>query len=107
MRVNDQPLDREVLRHFQGMRDDLGGFMEKWISLEQLMHEHDLQFAGNTDDVHWYMTCQHVMSSMDALIDIVKNAEQPVPIHWLRWRRETAAQLDSWLATLEMVLEQS
>jgi hypothetical protein len=106
MRVNDLALDGEVLRHFEAMRDSSTDFLEEWISLEQLMHEHGLEFMDGRSAVEWYNACYDAMNVLDRLINIVAAAPEPVPLHWLRWRTETRKSLTTFLDMLDLALPQ-
>jgi hypothetical protein len=78
--------------------------MEEWISLEQLMHEHGLDFISGDAGDNWYAACYQSMDVLDRLITIVKGAPEPMPIRWLRWQRDTVKSLENFLAMLDMAL---
>lgn len=104
MRVNDESLDLEVLRHFVAMRDNLIGLQEQWLSLEQLMTEHGLMFHKREHFALWYNASSYAMCGLENLCRIVNEGERPMPLHWERWRRETARKLESMQAIVDMAL---
>jgi hypothetical protein len=105
MRTNSETLDIEVLRHYQAMRNSLFSFMHTWLALEQLTRTEGLEHHDAISDESWLQASANVLTAVECLVDIVTHSADPIPIHWLQWRVDTANQLQQLDERIALVLK--